>query len=77
MDPVYTKELGEKRAQQHLEDTTSLVQEISDNTARQIVSEKVTNIINKEKLRKMLEEEQNEFEQNQNIDKEKQKNENI
>ena len=37
MDIPYTKELGEKQAQAHLEDTTNLVQEISDNTKQQRV----------------------------------------
>jgi tetratricopeptide (TPR) repeat protein len=80
MDPVYTKEIGEKHAQKHLEETTSLVEDINENTVKQRVSEKVTNIINKEKLKKMLEEEnlqdlKNEKDELEN--KEKQKNENF
>jgi tetratricopeptide (TPR) repeat protein len=76
MDPVYTKEVGETNARQHLEETTSLVEEINENTAKQRVSEKVTNIINREKLKKLLEEEelQNSKEE---TEEEKQKNENI
>jgi tetratricopeptide (TPR) repeat protein len=58
MDPVYTKEVGEKNAQRHLEETTSLVDNINENTTKQIVSEKVTNIINREKLKRLLEEEE-------------------
>ena len=62
MDVQYTKELGEKQAQVHLEDTTNLVHEIKANTEKQKAEEIVTNIINKEKLRKMLEEEKNQLE---------------
>lgn len=58
MDPVYTKEVEEKIAQEHLEKTTTLVEDINENTVKQRVSEKVTNIINKEKLKKLLEEEE-------------------
>lgn len=77
MDIPYTKELGEKQAQIHLEDTTNLVQEINENTEKQRASQIVTNIINKEKLRKMLEEEQNELvDKKENLD-EKQKNDNF
>ena len=75
MDTPYTKELGEKQAQAHLEDTTTLVQEIHENTDRQKASQIVTNIINKEKLRRMLEEEKNGLEEKTNI--EKQKNDNF
>ena len=78
MDIPYTKELGEKQAQAHLEDTTNLVREISENTDKQRASNMVTNIINKEKLRKMLEEEQKELnEKEENMTEEKQKNENF
>ena len=78
MDVPYTKELGEKQAQIHLEDTTSLVQEISENTDRERASRIVTNIINKERLRKMLEEEQNTLNQKEDelTEEEKQKNNN-
>ena len=57
MDPVYSKEMGEKFAQLHLEETTTLVEDINENTIKQKASEKVTDIINKEKLNKILEEE--------------------
>ena len=78
MDIPYTKELGEKQAQAHLEDTTSLVREINENTDREKASRIVTNIINKEKLRKMLEEEQNSLEEKEeNTSEEKQKNDNF
>ena len=70
MDPVYSKEIGEKNAQKHLEETTEIVQNINDNTVKQKAEEKVTNIINREKLKKMLEEEEVSLE-----DVEKQKNE--
>ena len=74
MDVQYTKELGEKQAQVHLEDTTNLVHEIKVNTEKQKAEEIVTNIINKEKLKKMLEEE----EKNQLDDKkEKQQSDNF
>lgn len=56
--PQYNKEVGEKQAQIHLEETTSLVEEIKQNTSRQKVEEKVTNIINREKLKRLLEEEE-------------------
>ena len=46
-------------AQKHLEETTELVQKINENT----VSEKVTNIINKEKLKQLLEQEQDELDE--------------
>ncbi|MBR2290346.1 MAG: tetratricopeptide repeat protein [Clostridia bacterium] len=75
MDIPYTRELGEKKAQEHLEDTTSLVREISDNTDRQKASEIVNNIINKEKLKKMLEEEQGSLDENE--PNKEQKNDNI
>jgi len=65
-EPKYNRELGEKIAQQHLEETTSLVEDINENTVKQKVSEKVTNIINKEMLRKLLDEELE-----QNIDDQK------
>ena len=77
MDIPYTKELGEKQAQIHLEDTTNLVQEINENTERQKASEFVTNIINKEKLRKMLEEEQKDLDEKEDNVEEKQNNENF
>lgn len=73
MDVQYTKELGEKQAQVHLEDTTNLVHEIKANTEKQKVEEIVTNIINKEKLRKMLEEEKNQLDDK----KEKQQSDNF
>lgn len=74
MDPVYTKEVEEKIAQEHLEKTTTLVEDINENTVKQRVSEKVTNIINKEKLKKLLEEEEI-IESNENADNlEKQEN---
>lgn len=76
MDIPYTKELGEKQAQLHLEDTTNLVQEINDNTERQKVESMIDNIINKEKLKKMLEEEENINDEHDNI-KEKQESDNI
>jgi len=66
MDVPYTKELGEKKAQEHLEDTTSLVQEISENTDREKASRIVTNIINRERLKKMLEEEQTNLNEKEN-----------
>ena len=53
-----TKEKSEKIAQKYLEETYNLVELMSENTARQRAEEKVTNIINKEKLRKMLEAEE-------------------
>lgn len=74
MEPEYTKEIGEKRAQVHLEDTTNLVNEIRENTEKQKAEEAVTNIINKEKLKKMLEDEKENLEEK---DQEKQKNENL
>ena len=73
MDVQYTKELGEKQAQVHLEDTTNLVHEIKANTEKQKAEEIVTNIINKEKLRKMLEEEKNQLDDK----KEKQQSDNF
>ena len=64
MDDISEKEEKEKventkindeiEAQKHLENTTELVQKINENT----ISEKVTNIINKEKLKQLLEQEQ-------------------
>ena len=80
MDPIYNKEVGEKIAQQHLEETTSLVEDISENTEKQKISEKVTNIINKEKLKKLLEEEEIQDSQPKYNDldsQEKQKNDNF
>ena len=73
MDVQYTKELGEKQAQVHLEDTTNLVHEIKANTDKQKAEEIVTNIINKEKLRRMLEEEKNQLDDK----KEKQQSDNF
>ena len=73
IEPEYTKEIEEKRAQAHLENTTNLVNEIKENTEKQKAEEVVTNIINKEKLRKMLEEEKDNLEEK---NEEKQKNEN-
>lgn len=81
IDMPYTKELGEKQAQVHLEDTTSLVHEINENTDKERASRIVSNIINKEKLKKMLEEEKSELEEKENtleenMPEEKQKNDN-
>lgn len=74
-DISYSRELGEKIAQKHLEETTQLVEDINQNTIKQRVSDKVTNIINKERLRKMLEnEEMNEKDLDNQI---KQKNDNF
>ena len=53
-----TKEKSEKIAQKYLEETYNLVELMNENTIKQRVEEKVTNIINKEKLRKMLEAEE-------------------
>ena len=77
MDIPYTKELGEKQAQVHLEDTTTLVNDIKENTEKQRTEEIVTNIINKEKLKKMLEEEGNNFGQKDEYTEQKQKNDNF
>ena len=77
MDVQYTKELGEKQAQVHLEDTTNIVQEISKNMDDQKAKEIVTNIINKEKLSKMLEEEKNQLNEKENDVQEKQQNDNF
>lgn len=77
MDIPYTKEIGEKQAQVHLEDTTTLVHEINENTDKQKASQIVSNIINKEKLKKMLEEEQTELEEKENTTGEKQKNDKL
>lgn len=77
MDVPYTKELGEKQAQEHLEDTTSLVQEISENTNREKTNKMVDNIINKEKLKKMLEQEEKQLDDKNITSEEIQKNDNI
>ena len=77
MDLPYTKEIGEKQAQVHLEDTTTLVHEINENTDKQKASQIVSNIINKEKLKKMLEEEQTEVEEKENMPGEKKKNDKL
>ena len=79
MDVPYTKELREKQAQVHLENTTDLVRDIKENTEKQKAEKIVTNIINKEKLRKMLEEEQNKLDENdkEQNSEEKQKTDNF
>ena len=46
------REKSEKIAQNYLEETYNLVELMNENTAKQRAEEKVTNIINKEKLRK-------------------------
>lgn len=76
IEPEYTKEIGEKKAQVHLEDTTNLVHEIKENTEKQKAEETVTNIINKEKLKKLLEQEKESLEEKEDKIEEKQKNEN-
>ena len=77
MDIQYTKELGEKQAQVHLEDTTNIVQEISKDVDTQRTKEIVTNIINKEKLSKMLENEKEELNDKENDIKEKNQSDNF
>lgn len=52
------KEKFEKETQKYLEETHDLVEIMNENTAKQKAEEKVTNIINREKLKQMLEAEE-------------------
>ena len=55
---ISSREKSEKFAQKYLEETYNLVEIMNENTIKQKAQEKVTNIINREKLRKMLEAEE-------------------
>ena len=77
MNIPYSKEIEEKKAQVHLEDTTTLVSDIKENTEKQRAEQIVSNIINKEKLKKMLEDEGNNLSEKEENLTEKQKNDNL
>ena len=50
----------ERVAQDYLEDTNSLIEDISENTTRQRTIDRVSEIINQEKLKKLKDKDENE-----------------